>query len=45
MTNSCNAIYFNDQWSDFTEWMTGKMESLLDTYAIRDAILVLDYLN
>ena len=45
MTNSCNAIYFNDQWSDFTEWMTGKMESLLDTYAIRDAILVLDYPN
>ena len=44
-TDACNAIYFNDQWKGFDEWITGEMESLLDTYAIRDAILILDYPN
>ena len=45
MTQSCNAIYFNDQWGGFQQWILEKMESLVDTYAIRDAIMVLDYPN
>lgn len=44
-TPSCNAIYFNDQWDGFQQWILEKMESLVDTYAIRDAIMVLDYPN
>ncbi len=45
MTPECNAIYFNDSWSGFESWLEEKMNALIQTYAVRDAILVLDYPN
>lgn len=45
MTTSCTAIYFNDAWSGFEDWLKEKMDNLIRTYAIRDAIIVLDYPN
>ena len=45
MTTSCTAIYFNDAWNGFEDWLKEKMDNLIRTYAIRDAIVVLDYPN
>lgn len=45
MTTECNAIYFNDQWPGFAEWIQSRMTTLIDSYAIRDAVIVLDYPN
>lgn len=45
MTTSCNAIYYNDSCDGFEDWLKGKMDALVQNYAIRDAILVLDYPN
>ncbi len=44
-TTKCNAIYFNNQWSEFESWILEKLENLINIYAIRDAVLVLDYPN
>lgn len=45
MTTNCSAIYFNDSWDGFENWLKEKMDALIKTYAIRDAIVVLDYPN
>lgn len=45
MTTACNAIYFNDCSEAFEDWLKGKMDALIQSYAIRDAIVVLDYPN
>ena len=45
MTTECSAIYYSDSWVGFEEWLRGKMNNLIKTYAVRDAIVVLDYPN
>ena len=45
MSTDCNAIYYSDSWAGFEDWLKEKMDVLVQTYAIRDAIVVLDYPN
>ncbi len=42
---SCNAIYFASECPEFLDWFTKKMDSLINIYAIRDAMIILDYPN
>lgn len=41
----CNAIYYATDCPDFESWFKAKMDQLIADYAIRDAIIVLDYPN
>lgn len=44
-SDECNAIYYVPEWKGFLPWFQKKMDDLLRTYAIRDAVVVLDYPN
>lgn len=41
----CNAIYYAPDCSNFETWFKEKMDNLINLYAIRDAITILDYPN
>lgn len=41
----CNAIYYASESVGFDEWILNKMRALIREYAIRDAIIVLNYPN
>lgn len=45
MSVDCKAIYYSDSWDGFENWLKEKMDTLVQTYAIRDAIVVLDFPN
>ncbi|MDO4632659.1 MAG: glycosyltransferase [Eubacteriales bacterium] len=44
-SKNCRAIYFTDEDAGFNEWFKEKADRLVKEYAIRDAILILDYPN
>lgn len=44
-TEFCNAIYYAADWDQYLEWIRDKMDNLINTYAIRDAMIILDYPN
>jgi len=39
------AIYFAPEWEDYFAWFKEKMDHLIQEYAVRDAVIVLDYPN
>lgn len=41
-SDECNAIYYVPEWKGFLPWFQKKMDDLLRTYAIRDAVVVLE---
>ena len=44
-TEDCKAIYFVPEWTGYLEWFKNKIDDLIQKYAIRDAIIILDYPN
>lgn len=43
--DNCNAIYYAPECPSFDNWFVEKMDGIIDEYAIRDAIIVIDYPN
>ena len=44
-TERCKAIYYASEWNGYEEWFKGKIDKLIYEYAIRDAVIILDYPN
>lgn len=42
---NCNAIYYAPEYEAFDNWFTEKLDGIINEYAIRDAIIVIDYPN